>query len=229
MTSPPEAGATRPAAVVFDCDGVLIESVEIKTEAFVELFADHPEHHEAIARHHQDNLGVSRFEKFAWIYRELLGRELDADESAELGRRFSQLVFERAVRCPEVLGTSETLATLHAAGIPLFVASGTPQEELERLIAARGWRESFRGIHGSPSTKPWILSAISRALGCAPGSLVFVGDGRSDLDAAREAGVPFILRATAAQEERFAGYDGPRIADLGGLAERLTRPDQSGL
>jgi phosphoglycolate phosphatase-like HAD superfamily hydrolase len=213
---------THPAAVVFDCDGVLIESVEIKTEAFVALFADYPEHLDAIARHHQTHLGISRFEKFEWIHRELLGHELDADESAELGRRFSRLVFERAVRCPEVPGASETLEGLHDAGVPLFIASGTPQEELERLIAARGWHALFRHIHGSPDTKPRILSGISRALDCSPGAMVFVGDGRSDLDAARETGVRFLLRETPAQAEHLADYDGPRAADLRGLADRLT-------
>jgi phosphoglycolate phosphatase-like HAD superfamily hydrolase len=219
----------RPAAVVFDCDGVLIESVEIKTEAFVELFADHPEHHEAIARHHQTHLGISRFAKFEWIYRELLDFDLEGGESAELGRRFSKLVFARTVACPEVPGTVETLEALHGAGVPLFIASGTPQAELRRLIAARGWGAYFRGIHGSPRTKPSILESIAQALHCSPEAMVFVGDGRTDLEAARETGTRFVLRETPAQAAFFTDYDGPRVADLRGLPDHLTAPDGSDL
>lgn len=224
MPALPPTHPASPAAVVFDCDGVLIESIEIKTEAFLELFADHPEHHAAIARHHQTHLGISRFEKFAWIYRELLGYELEPGESEELGLRYSKLVFERAVACPEVPGAGEALATLHAAGMPLFIASGTPQEELERLLAARGWRQYFRSIHGSPRTKPSILRDVARALHCAMETVVFVGDGRSDLEAAQETGAAFVLRETAAQADLLADYTGPRRADLRGLVTFLTGP-----
>lgn len=229
MTVPSDAGPLGLAAVVFDCDGVLIESVDIKTEAFLEVFADHPEHREAILRHHQAHLGVSRFEKFAWFHRELLGRELGAAESAALGRRYSELVFERAVRCPEVPGAGETLTALQAAGVPLFIASGTPQEELERLIAARGWSERFQGIHGSPRTKPSILRGIAEELACPTEGLVFLGDGRSDFEAAREVGARFILRETPPQAPLLTGFQGPRRADLRGLAALLAGTDRSDL
>ena len=46
----------RVRAVVFDFDGVIIESGDIKTEAFLELFAAYPEHLPAIKRHHLDHL-----------------------------------------------------------------------------------------------------------------------------------------------------------------------------
>ncbi len=223
-----EGGWRKPAAVVFDCDGVLIESVDIKTEAFTELFADYPEHHEAIANHHQENLGISRFEKFEWIYRELLGKRLAEDESRGLGQRFSDLVFERVVRCPAVAGTEPALRRLRADGMPTFIASGTPQEELEVVISARGWHRFFQGIYGSPSSKPDILESIAEDLAIGPSRLIFVGDGWSDYEAARKTGASFIWRETAAQAARFAAYDGPRMADLTELGERwAARPSEA--
>jgi phosphoglycolate phosphatase-like HAD superfamily hydrolase len=209
----------RPAAFVFDCDGVLIESVQIKTDAFVELFAEHPDHRDAIVAHHEQHLGVSRFDKFAWIYRELLGRELDEPESQALGRRFSQLVFESARTCPAVRGAEEALANLSQVGIPLYVASGTPQAELEKVIEARDWTDHFREIHGSPKEKPTILERILEQHSASPGDVVFVGDGWSDYQAARQTGVSFVLRETEAQATRFATYRGPRMADLRPLTE----------
>lgn len=208
-----------PAAVVFDFDGVLIESVDIKTDAFIELFAEYPEHHDAIVSHHQKHLGISRFAKFAWIYRELLGRALAEEESADLGRRFSELVFERARDCPPVRGAEEAMAALTAASVPLFIASGTPQEELEALISARGWRRYFQGIHGSPRSKPEILRSIAEDLAIIPSKIVFVGDGWSDYEAAQRTGVSFTLRETEAQAARFATYRGPRMTDLWPLSE----------
>lgn len=211
----------QPAAVVFDCDGVLLESVEIKNNAFRQLFADHPQQLDAIERHHQQHLGISRYEKFRWIYHELLECELDAAESAELGRRFEEIVGRAMQECPEVPGTAIALAELTRLGIPLFVASGTPQGELEAILEARSWGHHFAEIHGSPRKKPEILNSIARLLETPPGQLLFVGDGESDHQAALETGVRFVLRETPAQRERFIDYAGPRVADLEQFAHRL--------
>lgn len=38
-----ELGSLAPSAMIFDFDGVILESAEIKTQAFIELFRDVPE------------------------------------------------------------------------------------------------------------------------------------------------------------------------------------------
>lgn len=210
-----------PPAVVFDCDGVLIESVDIKTAAFVELFSEYPQHAEAIADHHLTHLGISRFEKFRWIYRELLQLELGDDQLKALGQRFADHVAAGTLTCPEVPGTTATLATLHGWAVPLFVASGTPQDELDQVISARGWTTLFAGVHGSPTTKPDMLTSIAKTVGTTPSQLVFVGDGWSDYQAARETGARFVLRDTVAQADRFRQYAGARVRDLADFAAKL--------
>jgi phosphoglycolate phosphatase-like HAD superfamily hydrolase len=208
-------------AVVFDFDGVLIESVEIKSRAFLELFRAHPEHHEAIRRYHLDHLGISRYEKFAWVHEELLGQHLGTDERAELGRRYSEIVFAQARSCPAVAGADRALEGLQAAGVPLYVASGTPEAELRELVEARGWARRFRAVYGSPRRKPEILRRVTRELGLGPAEVVMVGDGRSDFEAANEAHVRFVLRETADQAAHFADYAGPRVPDMVGILETL--------
>ncbi len=210
-----------PGALVFDFDGVLIESVEIKSRAFLEVFGAYPEHHEAIARYHLHHLGISRFEKFAWVYEALLGRRIEPEESAELGRLYSEIVFAQARDCPAVPGADRALERLQAAGVPLYVASGTPETELRQLVEARGWSPRFRAVFGSPRLKPEILRRVTRELALPPGDVVMVGDGRSDHDAALDAGVRFVLRETASQAAHFADYAGPRVADMVGLLEAL--------
>ena len=94
MTEGPAFETSRVRALALDFDGVILESTEIKEAAFRRLFADFHEHLPAIVRHHRDNLGISRFDKFRWIYENLLDRPLAATELDELGRRFSELVFD---------------------------------------------------------------------------------------------------------------------------------------
>lgn len=184
-----------PKAVIFDFDGVILESADIKTAAFLELFAEYPEHQEAILRHHLDHVGVSRYRKFEWIYSELLDRPLDEAESRRLGEAFSEIVLEKILACPFVPGALELLETLRARAL-LFVASATPQEELEHIVVSRDLRPFFAEVWGAPPTKAEILRSIMTRHGLEEGEVLFIGDGVSDYRAAEETGIPFLARET---------------------------------
>lgn len=211
-----------PNAVVFDFDGVIIESVELKSRAFTTLFSDRPDLHAAIRAHHERHLGISRQEKIRWILERLLGREPDARTIDELACRFSRLVLEEAVRCPEVPGARSALEALGRLGVPAFVASGTPEAELRDIVTRRGLAHLFDRVLGSPATKAAILRRILEEHDLAPEAVVMVGDGATDWEAAVAAGVPFVLRRTVAQPT-LDGADLIRVTDLRPLAEEWTR------
>ena len=198
MSSASPAVFSDVRAVVLDFDGVILESGEIKTEAFLKLFHLHPEHLEEIRRHHLENLGISRFRKFEWIYRELLNRSLSAEDSARLGEQYSELVFTDMLRCPFVPGARAALASIQGR-LPAFVASGTPQPELRRIAQARGLGEFFDGIYGTPDTKPEILRRLSDKLRVPAERILFIGDGLSDWRAAEATGAMFLARKTPTQ------------------------------
>ncbi len=207
-------------AVVFDADGVLLESTDIKQRAFLDLFAAHPEHHPAIVEHHQQNLGVSRFRKFEWIYRHLLERPLPASESERLNREYSALVLDRTLACPLVPGTRELLGWLEGR-LPAFVASGAPQGELETVLEGHGLRRYFAGVWGTPREKHEILATLLAERGWRPEQVLMVGDAISDYRAARRTGVRFVLRRTADQEPYCRDLEVERVDDLLDLRELL--------
>jgi len=85
-------------AVIFDVDGVLIESAEIKTRAFEQLFAGYPDKVKEIVDYHNKNAGLSRYVKFRYFYEKILGQKLSDQEEAELGERFSRIVLEQVLK-----------------------------------------------------------------------------------------------------------------------------------
>lgn len=176
--------------IVFDFDGVILQSTAIKSEAFAALFADEPEHVPAIVALHEAHGGISRFRKFDWIYRDILGKPLDPLSRDALGARFEALVFERLCTCPFVPGAVETLQKL-VKKYPLFICSGTPDAELKRIVQARDLTGFFQEVHGSPAEKPDILQDIARTLDCSPRALLFIGDAETDRLAAVAAGTAF--------------------------------------
>jgi beta-phosphoglucomutase-like phosphatase (HAD superfamily) len=114
-------------AIVFDCDGVILESADLKSRAFFTIGEEFgPEIQEKFYEHHLTHTGVSRFEKFAWLYRTHLGREITPAESARLGAMFVELCADAVRRAPFVPGFAEVLDFLDGR-LPLFIASGTPQ------------------------------------------------------------------------------------------------------
>jgi HAD superfamily hydrolase (TIGR01549 family) len=181
-----------PKALVFDFDGVILQSVNIKTKAFEALFASEaPEARARIVEYHLANGGISRYEKFRYAYREVLHRPLSADDEKALGERFNALVEQAVSVCPWVPGAREFLESNHKK-LPLYVASGTPQEELRRIVERRGLSGFFRAAYGTPDKKDSILRNIAGELSCKPQGLLMIGDAGNDYDAARAVGAAFI-------------------------------------
>ncbi len=99
-------------AIIFDFDGVILDSVEIKTRAFARLFEAHgPEVVRQAVGHHLAHGGISRFRNFQHIHEDILHRPLSEAESQQLGERFSELVFDEVVKAAWIPGVPE--ATKH--------------------------------------------------------------------------------------------------------------------
>jgi len=206
-------------AVVFDFDGVILESAGVKTDAFCALYESYgPSVVEKVLAHHLANLGVSRFKKFEWIANNILDKPLAKEESVALGERFSALALERVIAAPFVRGADAALAAL-APRLPLMVASGTPQDELDHIVDARGLRKFFCEVHGTPREKPVILRAIMAERRLAPSEVLFVGDGLTDHSAARATDVAFLARDTAELHDEWVKLAARRVADLQELPE----------
>lgn len=213
-------------AIVFDFDGVLVESVDVKTRAFAALYDPHgTDVVEQVVAWHLAHGGVSRYEKFRHFHRAFLGRTLASADESELGERFSALVEEAVIVADWVPGAREFLDAWHTR-LPLFVASGTPEEELLRIIERRGMAHYFAGVAGAPRKKGAILRDFLARSDAAPARLLMVGDAMTDFDGATEAGVSFLGIAPAGANPFPAGV--PVLPDLNGLAAFLeTSPASS--
>jgi HAD superfamily hydrolase (TIGR01549 family) len=210
----------RPVSVIIlDFDGVLLESVGVKTEAFRKLFSFLPEHVDEIVDYHRKNAGVSRFDKFRYIYREILGETLSDDQFAWLSERYADLVVDGVVNAPFVPGAREFLER-YSRKIPIFIVSATPQEELISILRRRDLSSHFKKVYGAPMTKKQAIGEILKESGSDPDRALFVGDSLNDYHAAREAGIPFAGRIRPGEPDLFRGRDGvvAVVRDMAGLA-----------
>ena len=192
----------NPRALLLDFDGVVLESVAIKTDAFRELFKAYPRHVKAIVDHHLKNGGVNRYKKFEHIYRSILRRPLTAETKRKLAARFASIVRRKVLKCRPVPGAYKLLRALQDR-IPVSVASATPAKELTGIVRLRGLRPYLAHVFGHPISKRQAIRKVLRRYGLQRSELLFVGDSAADWQAARAEGVPFVARQNPDLLERF--------------------------
>ncbi len=97
--------------------------------------------------------------------------------------RFTQLCIDAVLDAPMVAGAKESLDFL-SGGLPMFVASGTPEKELQDILIQRGIASYFKGIHGTPPEKQYLLERIIFENRLDASRVLMVGDAVTDLKAA---------------------------------------------
>lgn len=180
-------------ALILDLDGVILDSNAIKTRAFEAVFSRFPAHAAAMMEYHERHVSQSRFEKFRHLVEERLGRQGDDALVEELASEFARVLRERMEACPFVPGARALLDEM-AGRIPLYLASVTPEAELQRLLDVHRIRQYFDRVFGCPPwTKTDAVGVIVAALG-GPHGLALVGDSAGDQRAAAVHGVEFVAR-----------------------------------
>ena len=197
-------------AIIFDFDGVLLESVDIKDFAFKTLFKDYPEHLEKIMDYHLSNNATVRFEKFRYITENILGKGYDEGTEKNLSKIFSGLVFRSLVDCPFVEGAREILDSFQD-NIPIYIASRSPADELDKILETRKLKKYFKKIYAVPWLKQDAIRDIRDRENIAFEDIVFIGDSDEDLQAARSTGVFFIGRDSG---KSFHEADIPIFKDM---------------
>ena len=207
-------------AIVFDFDGVLVESVDVKGAAFVALYAGESiEVQRKVRAYHDAHGGVSRFEKIKLFEEEYCGRAADEARVKKLADKFSEIVEKRVVDEDAVAGAMEFLRSYDGAA-PLFVASATPEDELRRIVDKRGMGGFFKEVLGSPRKKDVLLGDIIARHGYDAGRVLMVGDALTDYNAAQVCGTAFLGRVPAGQVSPFP--EGTRVVpDMRLLADYL--------
>ena len=176
---------------VFDCDGVLLNSNAIKTEAFYEAALPFGETYAtALVDYHVANGGISRFAKFKYFAETIVPPHLEPNH-AELVDAYAKIVFDKLLDA-EVAPKLEELreATSFATW---FIVSGGFQSELRAVFKAKGLDQLFDGgIFGSPDDK---IEIMSREIGAGrmekPG--LFLGDSKYDYRSSTQNGLDFIF------------------------------------
>lgn len=169
---------------IFDCDGVLLDSNRAKQDAFYEAVKDYGE--EAASQLRVQS-GVPRRQQFSAWFRDVLKRRPKPGELQAVVDRCGELIDEAYRNVKPVPGIREFLGRLQGTKL---VVSGIEQAELERILADHGLLSHFDAIYGGNKTRS--LQKAKRD-GKLTEPAVYFGDTLQDHEAAKVAGLDFIL------------------------------------
>lgn len=207
--------------LLFDCDGVVLDSNVVKTEAYFRVakkLGATDAQAQALTDYHVLLGGISRYHKFDYYLREIVRQPVTEAAIQVLLDEFSRELEVGLMECKMAEGVFELkAATPHAQWM---ILSGGDQQELRTLFAKRNIDHLFNGgIYGSPDNKDEVL-AREKTSGALQYPALFLGDSKYDYQAATRAGVDFVFLSDwteVADWQAFCASN--RIETLGSIAD----------
>ena len=200
-------------SIMWDFDGVIKDSVDIKTKAYESLFMPYGANvAKFVKEHHEANGGMSRFDKIP-TYLKFAGLNASDPVISDFCERFSKSVMEGVIDSPWVPGVKEYLVDSNTQQLFVLVTA-TPQAEIEIILDRLGISSCFKKVFGAPIRKEIAVLNAMEIYGLSPNEVLMIGDSSSDLQAAKRNSISFLLRKTLINNDLVNSYDGPQFEDL---------------
>jgi phosphoglycolate phosphatase-like HAD superfamily hydrolase len=205
--------------ILFDFDGVLAESNEIRFNGFRKLFKDYPQEQvERLVEYAKANGGVSRYKKIDFFFNTIRNESISPKSVNHWANQFSELVIEDVLEARPVRGSLEFLEK-YSNQFDFAIVSGSDQIELRKVCKGRGIDSYFKIILGSPTEKQNNIAALLSDFKWARSKSVYIGDSNNDLDAAKKNNLDFVGRSSGLVD--WGKYNVKFVSDLSSLYSLL--------
>ncbi len=177
---------------MFDCDGVILDSNPVKTEAFYESALPYGGNAaKALVDYHIKNGGISRYEKFEYFLKNIIKRKPREGELDKLLSSYAKKSKKGLLKCKVTSGLEELREKTRNS--KWILVSGGKQEEIREVFRRRKINTFFDGgVFGSPDSKDTILKREIDS-GNIKSPAVFLGDTKYDYEVATRYSIDFIF------------------------------------
>lgn len=178
--------------IIFDFDGVILDSLAVKSNAFAHALSDFPEEQvQLLLQYHKTHGGISRFEKFQYFYENIIKQPYDDRDIARLANRFSTYASTELVKSIYLIKESINFIRASYKNYHMHIASGAEQSELRMLCERHDIAKYFKSIYGSPTSKVELVAKILKDNKYDCNETILIGDAMTDYKAAKSSDILF--------------------------------------
>ena len=189
--------------VIFDFDGVILNSNKIKTKAFQKLSEKYGKFKSSkLVEFHIKNGGISRFEKINWFVKNVLEKE-DNELSNKLIKNYGKIVCKELLDCKIRTNLYDLREKLKAS--KWYIASGGLETEIKDFLNKKSLINLFDGgVFGSPKPKLLIIRDIIK--NGRDTKSVLIGDSIYDYKCAVENGIGFLFAKEWTEVKNYSEF-----------------------
>ena len=189
--------------IFWDFDGVILDSMKIKGDGFVELFKEYDiKYRDEIERYHYEHGGVSRFDKIRYFYEHIIDKNISKEEILALADEFADIISKRLFNEENLIGETIDFIKGNHQKYNFHIVSGAEHNELNSLCRGFSIDKYFRSIDGSPTKKAILVENILNQYNYKPEESILIGDAFTDYDAAQK------------NKIGFYGYNNPELKEF---------------
>lgn len=179
--------------IIFDFDGVILDSVPIKTEGFKKLFKDFPlDKVNKLVEYHELNGGKSRYVKIKYFFHELLNQDISEEKVLEYAQKYSEITKEELTDPKYIIKDAINFIKSNYKKYSMHIASGADEEDLKYICEKQGIDKYFLSINGSPKVKIDIVKEILKYNEYKLEETVMIGDSINDYEASTRNNIAFL-------------------------------------
>lgn len=199
--------------ILWDFDGVILNSMKIKGDGFIELFKEcNARDLKELEKYHYAHGGVSRFEKIQYFYNEILKKDISQKKILKLAEQFANIIEKKIFDKKNLIQESLLFIQKNYQKYNFHIVSGAEEKELNHLCKEFEIDKYFLSIHGSPTKKSILIKNIVQKYDYNMGETIMIGDAITDYDAALKNHIQFYgynnsaLKKYGNYIESFEGY-----------------------
>ena len=178
--------------IIWDFDGVIIDSSKIRINAFRECLKEYPpEKVEELIIYHKKNDGLSRYVKIDYFFSNILEEKFDNKLRDDLLKKYGMICSSQLNDKSLIIDDSLKFIINYQNNKIFHIASGSDNDELNKLCVSLGISKLFKTINGSPETKINIVKDIIEDYKYNRRACCLIGDSINDYDAAMINGISF--------------------------------------
>jgi histidinol phosphatase-like enzyme len=201
--------------VIFDFDGVILNSHIIKAEGFYQIFKIFGKNHAKQAqKYHLSKSGISRYKKFTYIKKNILKN--NKIKNNQLNKNFKNYSLKKILN----LKINEKLLKFLKSNYKkyeFYISTGSPQKEIIYILKKKKLYQFFRKIYGSPSTKIEHIKKIKKK----NKKSIFIGDSLDDFKAAKKTSINFLLKIHRQNKKEFGKMNINKILNYDNLEKKI--------